>query len=201
MASNTDDGFITADLTQSTSGTNHDDGVLTANLNNNFGAPLNQDALPAYEVPSFKKARNYYDSTLPKRMYDKSQPKEYRLALAGELRSPTTNEAAVPYRFFSDPSFALDEFGIGISLYFKELKVIGVVMMICALISLVAFYQNALFTPTQTYINNYLDTHVNVTVQPSNIVSLYSYEQLTGSTYGAQRSGLYSRQIVLRYMF
>ena len=37
---------------------------------------------------------------------------------------------------------ALDEFGTGVSLYFKSLKTLAVVFLLCAFISLVAVYEN-----------------------------------------------------------
>ena len=56
---------------------------------------------------------------------------------------------SVLYNFW-DKSNNLNEFGIGISLYFKTLKVLFIVLLLCAIISLVAISHNSDFNPDDT---------------------------------------------------
>jgi hypothetical protein len=51
-------------------------------------------------------------------------------------------DLAKRYDFLRTGDDALDEFGAGVSLYFKSLKTLAVVFLLCALISLVAVGQN-----------------------------------------------------------
>ena len=68
---------------------------------------------------------------------------------------------------------ALDEFGIGVSLYFKTLPMLFSVLMLCAFISLVAINENKNFNPP-------IGTGAN-----------HTSAQYLGSVIGAQRSDLY----------
>jgi Cytosolic domain of 10TM putative phosphate transporter len=74
---------------------------------------------------------------------------------------------------------SLDEFGIGISLYFKTLKAIAVVMLICAFINLVAIYENKKFNLTQDDVDTY-----NALFPDGEQLSATPNE-LIGSAYGA----------------
>jgi hypothetical protein len=57
--------------------------------------------------------------------------------------------SSVLYNFW-DKSDNLNEFGIGISLYFKTLKALFAVLLVCALISLVSIDHNSDFNPDDT---------------------------------------------------
>jgi hypothetical protein len=57
--------------------------------------------------------------------------------------------SSVLYNFWDKPD-NLNEFGIGISLYFKTLKALFIVLLICALISLVSISHNSDFNPDDT---------------------------------------------------
>lgn len=51
-------------------------------------------------------------------------------------------EPSIPYDFFQTSDDALDEFGAGVSLYFKSLKALALVFLLCAFVSLLAVYEN-----------------------------------------------------------
>lgn len=99
------------------------------------------DEIPRYEKPNYAAAMEYWNTLLPRRIKDPSQPSGYRQALAGELYDEN-GEPAQLYDFFKTDSAALDEFGIGMSLYFRSLKMMGVVCFVCALILLVSAGEN-----------------------------------------------------------
>mgnify|MGYP003385203861 CR=1 FL=1 len=83
----------------------------------------------------------YWNTLLPRRVKDSSQPSGYRQALVGELFDENGCPAEL-YDFFKTDSGALDEFGIGMSLYFRTLKMLGLVCFVCALILLVSVGEN-----------------------------------------------------------
>jgi len=89
------------------------------------------------------------------------------------------------YEFFS-PSNALDEFGIGVSLYFRTLKSMFIVLLFCALINLVAIYENMSFNLDQSDVDFY-----NALVPNNNFGLVPTPDFLLGSVYGAQRNNLY----------
>ena len=100
-----------------------------------------KEEIPGYEKPNYAAAMEYWNTLLPRRIKDSSQPSGYRQALVGELYDEN-GEPAELYDFFKTDSAALDEFGIGMSLYFRSLKMMGVVCFICALILLVSVEEN-----------------------------------------------------------
>jgi hypothetical protein len=99
------------------------------------------EKLPEYQPPSLLDAQAFRLSTLPRRVKDPNQPTGYRLAKQGELVD-AAGDPAVPYDLWSTPSDALDEFGVGISMYFATLKAFFVLFGIIAFISLTAMYGN-----------------------------------------------------------
>lgn len=96
---------------------------------------------PAYSPPSIKQARLFRELLLPRRIVDQSHTTKHRLAYPGELEDDEGNTAHL-YDFFRTPATALDEFGIGMSLYFASVKAFFVVFSIVALVLLVAIYEN-----------------------------------------------------------
>jgi hypothetical protein len=96
---------------------------------------------PNYDPPSVKQARLFRELLLPRRIVDPSHTTKHRLAYPGELEDDDGNTAQL-YDFFRTPSKALDEFGIGLSLYFGSVKAFFVVFSCVALILLVAIYEN-----------------------------------------------------------
>lgn len=109
--------------------------------------PTVGDELPTYQKPSFAKANEFYRSTLSHRLRDSKQATGYTLAKPGEMKRGDV--VAEDYKFFTTPEKALSEFGIGISLYFQSLKAVFVVILICALISMVAIDENRKHNPTE----------------------------------------------------
>ena len=91
---------------------------------------------PGYEAPNLSAARDFYAATLPRRIVDPAQPTGYRLAKLGEMVDNYGNTAEL-YDPYCSKSNALNEFGVGVSLYFKTLKALFVVLLTCAFISLV----------------------------------------------------------------
>ena len=87
-------------------------------------------------------------STLPRRIEDSWQPTGHRLANVGVMYD-ANGKSSVLYSFWGK-SDNLNEFGIGISLYFKTLKALFFVLLICALISLVSINHNSDFNPDNT---------------------------------------------------
>jgi hypothetical protein len=64
----------------------------------------------------------------------------------GERCDPVTAEPAVKYSLFGSYR-ELDEFGIGISLYFRQLMLLFVVLALCACVNLSTIQKNMLFNP------------------------------------------------------
>lgn len=137
----------------------------------------NDSELPGYSKPSFEKAAEHYRSTLSHRLKDSKQATGYKLARLGEMKRG--DAYAEDYSFLFTPAEAFDEFGIGISLYFKTLKTLGVVILICALISLVAIEKNRASNPTSSVDGCSDDDCIQET--PT---------FLLGSVYGAEREDL-----------
>ena len=93
-------------------------------------------------------AKAFFLSTLPRRIEDSWQPTGHRLANVG-VTHDQHGTSSVLYNFW-DKSDNLNEFGIGISLYFKTLKALFIVLLICAVISLVSISHNSDFNPDDT---------------------------------------------------
>lgn len=122
-------------------------------------------APPAYEPPNRELARSYFQDHRPRRIKDSKQPTGHRRAkqvsflqlehpfcllidnckptfVSQRERYGDDGEPSVPYDFFKTGDDALDEFGAGVSLYFKSLKVLAAIFLVCAAISLLAVYEN-----------------------------------------------------------
>jgi hypothetical protein len=93
------------------------------------------EAPPGYEAPNIAAAKRFHSATLPHRILDPTQRTSYRLANVGEIADSSGNPAKL-YNF-TDKSNSLNEFGVGISLYFKTLKALFFVLFLCAFTSLV----------------------------------------------------------------
>ena len=96
----------------------------------------------------------------------------------------STGKPAEMYDFWSTPEQALDEFGIGISLYFKTLRVLFVVLLACALINLVAIYENKEFNLSE----DEAEALNAITGGQYDLKATATY--LLGSVYGADRKDL-----------
>lgn len=99
-----------------------------------------------YKGANLAVAKMHFEMMLPKRVIDKHQPSGYRRALPGETRS-AGGEACEFYKVTEADELQMNEFGIGVSLYFKTLKLLFIVMFLCAFISLVAIQRNTKHTP------------------------------------------------------
>jgi hypothetical protein len=96
--------------------------------------------------PSVEAARTHFTQLLPKRVSDPLQPSGYRVCLPGEVRG-ADGEPAQFYNPFTADSKQIAEFGIGISLYFKTLKLLFIALAICAAIMAVPIRANKKFNP------------------------------------------------------
>lgn len=156
-----------------------DDGFITV--------PVQQDkqALPTYVAPNIRDAKTYRYAQFPRRVKADNQKTGYRLARPGELAG-ADGSPAVLYSL-CDSSAALDEFGIGIGLYFKTVKYLFVVFSACALISLVTIYENSKSNPDSDDVDVF-KRMFNTTIDETSLT-------LVGSTYGATRESLkYEKQ-------
>ena len=105
--------------------------------------PLSQsnhgdEALPEYVPPNLNDAKRFRSSTLPRRLRDPTQPNGFRLAAMGEEKDQFGN-IAVHYPLFVCGQDVFNEFGVGVSLYFKTLKALFILLFLCAFISLVSY--------------------------------------------------------------
>jgi hypothetical protein len=150
-------------------------------------APSNNTAppggIPKYEGISFAIASRHFQDTLPKRVAYPGSKTGFRLALPGEERSADGEPAKHYPNPFMINAEELDEFGLGVGLYFRSLKLTFGMILICAFIGLVAIYQNMKTNPTQAHIDSFggNNTYADLTVCP---------EIELGSTYGATRDNL-----------
>jgi hypothetical protein len=160
------------------------------------------DEVPEYEAPSVAKALEYYETTLAHRIVDPGQKTGFRLANEGELFDDVTNEPAELYQFFGTPASAMDEFGIGVALYFKSLKGIFMVITACAFINLIAIRANQDFNPTDGEISALEAQYNNGKSWDSNGVEVTGTSTaLEGSVYGADRNDLSFNKQVLADIF
>mmetsp|Transcript_22556 Transcript_22556/g.32971 ORF Transcript_22556/g.32971 Transcript_22556/m.32971 type:complete len:978 (-) Transcript_22556:237-3170(-) len=145
---------------------------------------------PKYVAPNFMSAREFRNTLLPRRIADKTQPSGYRMALPGELFDEN-GEPAKLYDFFESKANALDEFGVGVSLYFRTLKAFCIVFLICGCVSLLAVDANR--------VNQVQKSHSGPAEEP-NCDGTYSPDvetpmRMTGSVYGVTREDLkFNRQ-------
>jgi len=91
-------------------------------------------------------ARAHFNSALPKRIADRFQPNGFRKALAGEKKSHD-GDTAFPYHPFWTNNTMLDEFGVGIGLYFRSLKAIILLLFVLASVNILSVVKNAEYNP------------------------------------------------------
>lgn len=100
--------------------------------------------MPKHEF--YTSGKQHFQLTRPKRVIDSKQPTGYRIGtIQDALASPSGgngNTGSVEYNFLKSDAKSLDEFGLGVSLYFKTLKAFGVIFIVAALISIVAMNEN-----------------------------------------------------------
>ena len=112
---------------------------------------VSDENVPLYEAPSIKMANEFHRMQRPRRCPDPKQPTQYRMNHMGEMHLINDHNSKFKlYDPIKTPSHALDEFGIGISIYFRSLKGLFIVIIICAFINLIAIYQNMKYNPEGT---------------------------------------------------
>ncbi len=99
---------------------------------------------PGYEPPTIEKALEFRRMNMPHRVKAPNQPTGYRLARIGE-RKNALGEPAELYRFRNTGPKQLDEFGIGIGLYFRQLFYMAVVLGVCVLVYIPSIIHNSGF--------------------------------------------------------
>jgi len=108
-------------------------------------------ALPDYSRPDVEKALQFQKKCRPARIPDPNQGTKFRLAQIGEI-SVEPGKEPERYKLF-DHLRVLDEFGLGISMYFRQLAVLSFFMIICALIMLASITYNEKFNPSNIGVN------------------------------------------------
>ncbi len=117
--------------------------------------PRSTDQAPGYEPPTVEKALEFRRMNMPHRVKAPNQPTGYRLARIGE-RNDALGEPAELYRFCDTGPKQLDEFGIGIGLYFRQLFYMGMVLGVCVLVYIASIIHNIGFNKlanTSTWLN------------------------------------------------
>ena len=153
-----------------------------------FGHALSRDKSAWFQNADagsrLRLAKSFFKGFLPKRIMDPTQPDGYRLAMPGEMKSVNGIEA-VEYDPFHSNIDLLDEFGIGIGIYFRTLKAICIFLAVgvCAITSTII--SNSKFNPSpETY-----QSHRNVTRSFSTITNGVPWYLNVGTTLGARREG------------
>ena len=115
---------------------------VTMKTNEELALELRESLSFKYSPPDVRKARESYEHALPRRVRDVLQPTGYRLGLPGELRSKDGEPAELYNPIFATAE-EIAEFGVGVTLYFKNLKFFALVLFVCAFATLPAIEQNS----------------------------------------------------------
>jgi hypothetical protein len=99
-------------------------------------------------APDVGRAWAFFDAQLPHRLADELQPSGYRLCLPGETRG-ADGEPAEKYSLCSNNK-QIYEFGTGVALYFRTLKLMLALFAVIAGASILAMNQNKKFNPEGT---------------------------------------------------
>ena len=89
----------------------------------------------------FNSGAEYFNQTRPQRMCDAKQSTGYRMKSTLDKQG-SKEIKEYQYHFLKSSADSLDEFGLGVSLYFKTLKAFGVIFLVCGLIGIVAMNEN-----------------------------------------------------------
>jgi hypothetical protein len=89
----------------------------------------------------YQSGKHHFEITRPQRVSDSKQSTGYRLASVQDKLSSKDAEV-IAYSCFKSDASSLDEFGLGVSLYFKTLKAVGIMFLISALIGIIAMNEN-----------------------------------------------------------
>ena len=97
--------------------------------------------LPESRKEFYASGKNYFKVTRPQRVCDSNQPTGFRLATLQD-KLAKKDEELQGYNCFKSDGKSLDEFGLGVSLYFKTLKAFGLIFLVSALIGVIAMNEN-----------------------------------------------------------
>lgn len=130
-----------------------DDGFKEAHIDRQVKPEEGGDAIPdlaeeladrhsfQYTKPDIKKAHEYFEHSLPRRVRDALQPTGFRINVPGEMRSHDGEPAELYNPWFASQGM-LAEFGVGIDLYFYSLRLFNVLFLFAAFFGLLAIYEN-----------------------------------------------------------
>ena len=94
-------------------------------------------------------ALKHFDASISHAVDDRNQKSGYRLA---GTRERDGDVPLHPYHIFPFSLSKLDEFGIGISLYFRSLLVRSFIIFCCAFILIASIRQNEQYNPSPMHI-------------------------------------------------
>ncbi|CAM9754098.1 unnamed protein product [Scytosiphon promiscuus] len=103
---------------------------------------------PGYVSKSLREGENFRQANLPRRIPDAKQPTQFRLARPGE-KLPNGDDPPL-YGVWGSNYKAMDEFGIGVGLYYRQLLFFGIVIMFCAVVYIPSMVHNAGFNGSDT---------------------------------------------------
>jgi hypothetical protein len=124
---------------------------------------------PPYLSVNIDQAKKYFQWTRPLRVKDESQITGYRLARWGELEEEVEEVVEVEgqggekmatvqkimrplkkYHVWGTSYTALNEFGVGIGLYYRQLIVLSLLLIICAIVYIPTIRHNLDYNPPDT---------------------------------------------------
>ncbi|CAM9142103.1 unnamed protein product [Hapterophycus canaliculatus] len=103
---------------------------------------------PGYVSKSLSEGEIFRQANLPRRIPDVKQPTQFRLARPGE-KLPNGQDPPL-YDVWGSNYKAMDEFGIGVGLYYRQLLFFGIVIMFCAVVYIPSMVHNAGFNSSDT---------------------------------------------------
>eukprot|EP00611_Tribonema_gayanum_P002873 TRINITY_DN121_c1_g1_i4.p1 TRINITY_DN121_c1_g1~~TRINITY_DN121_c1_g1_i4.p1 ORF type:complete len:1018 (-),score=374.78 TRINITY_DN121_c1_g1_i4:750-3803(-) len=98
---------------------------------------------PDAQQPSMEEAKKFGKTNMPHRLPAPAQKTGYRLARPGETAAD--GRPAQLYHPWRDGVMVLDEFGVGLSLYFKQLLLVALILAACVLIYSPTIWWNVTF--------------------------------------------------------
>eukprot|EP00752_Nemacystus_decipiens_P004462 g4075.t1 len=105
-------------------------------------------APPGYVSKSLREGERFRQANQPRRIFDAKQPTNYRLARPGEKLD--NGEDPPLYHIWGSSYKAMDEFGIGVGLYYRQLLTFAIVIMFCAVVYIPTMVHNAGFNDSTT---------------------------------------------------
>ncbi|CAM9490348.1 unnamed protein product [Pylaiella littoralis] len=105
-------------------------------------------APPGYVSKSLREGEKFRQANLPRRIPDSTQPTNFRLARQGEKLA--NGDEPPLYDVWGSSYKAMDEFGIGVGLYYRQLLALGFVIILCVFVYITTMVHNASFNGSST---------------------------------------------------